>query len=101
MRNERGIILALLFVGAILLTTAAFAVMAISVNRLSIVRKSYDRYQSQYAAEAGLVWAMQQLWVNPSFCAAGETVVLNGRTATVNMANCGSSLATISSAVTY
>lgn len=105
MNNERGIIMAILLVTAILFTTASFAVMAISLSRVSVVRTAYDRYQSQYVAEAGLVWAMQQLWVNPLFCASGipggHTVTLNGRTAEVIMSNCGTSLATISSSVTY
>lgn len=101
MNNERGIIMAIVLVTAILFTTASFAIMAVSLSRMSVVSSAYNRYQSQYVAEAGLVWAMQQLWVNPSFCASGSTVVLNGRTATIDMSNCGTSLATISSVVTY
>ncbi len=101
MNNERGIIMAILLVTAVLFMTASFAILAVSISRISVVKKAYDRYQSQFVAEAGLVWAIQQLWVDPDFCTSTDTVILNGRTATVIMSDCGTSLVTISSVVTY
>ena len=53
---------------AIVFSTAAFAIMGVGLSRRSISVQTRDRVQARYAAEAGVVRAMSQLWADPAYC---------------------------------
>ena len=67
--TTRGVALVFVFVIAVIFSIAAFAMLTIA---LSASRRpglgSESRFRATYAAEAGLVWAMQRLFVSPSDC---------------------------------
>lgn len=67
--TKRGVALVLVAVTAIIFSVAAFAMLTLA---LSAARRpglgSEARLRAKYAAEAGLVWAMQRLFVSPSAC---------------------------------
>ena len=70
MRNtERGVALVLVAVTAIIFSVAAFAMLTVA---LSAARRTWlgseQRLRAKFAAEAGLVWAMQRLFVDPANC---------------------------------
>ena len=77
-RGERGMALGIVILSAIAFTAAAFAVLMMSWGRTQASEFQEDRLRARYAAEAGLVRAMQRLWNEatvpyPPGCAAGAT----------------------------
>jgi len=75
MRDQRrGIALGLVVITAFIFAIAAFAVLTMAISSAQRSGESEDRLRAQFAAEAGLVWAMQKLFVDaadPSFCGGG------------------------------
>ena len=59
--------MAMVLVTAVIFSIAAFGALTMAVSRARQANYvSEDRIRARYAAEAGLVWAMQQLWANPA-----------------------------------
>lgn len=65
--GERGIALGVVIITAIVFSIAAFGVLALSMGGAQRAGSYARRLQARYAAEAGLVWAMQRLWANPNW----------------------------------
>ena len=88
--NERGaIVLGMTILTAILAAIASFAVLQLAIAYSLQGRFFVNRTPYRYAAEAGLVWAQEQLWNNPAYCGAPDPPVINGVTVDVTVTNCG------------
>ena len=107
-RGERGIVLGIVLITSIIFGIVAFGLLSLATNQSrqgSFI--SEERVRARYAAEAGLVYAMQRLWVNPDECAAaalspppfdtGDGIVM---TIVVTRTPCASN-STLSSKVTF
>ena len=66
-RDERGFALGVVIITAVIFSVAAFAILMMGITRARIGRLDQERARAYYAAEAGVVWAMQKLWVDPRF----------------------------------
>ncbi len=71
MRNqgERGVVLGMVLITSIIFGIAAFGLLSLAMNPGQAIFAGEGRTRARYAAEAGLVFAMQRLWVNPTNCA--------------------------------
>ncbi|MBI4322761.1 MAG: hypothetical protein HY596_00620 [Candidatus Omnitrophica bacterium] len=87
--NERGVALGMVIVMALIFAVAAFGVMTLSVSRSQTSGLQAHRLKAQYAAEAGLVWAMQRLWQDQAYCGEQDPPPINGLTVDVTVTNCG------------
>ena len=69
--RRRGITLVTVIVAAMVFSIAAYAVLFMSMSMSN--RQSFNEkdVRSRYAAEAGIVWAMQKLWADPLECFGG------------------------------
>ena len=70
--DERGVVLGLVIITSIIFGIAAFGLLIFAMSRLRV--SGYlgpERLRAGYAAEAGVVMAMQELWANPADCAFG------------------------------
>ena len=101
--NERGaIVLGMTILTAILAAIASFAVLQLAIAYSLQGRFFVNRTPYRYAAEAGLVWAQEQLWNNPAYCGAPDPPVINGVTVDVTVTNCGAgNVHTISANAVY
>lgn len=72
-RGERGVVLSLVIITSIIFGIAAFGLLTMALSRLRIsgALLGPNRLRAGYAAEAGVVMAMQELWANPADCAFG------------------------------
>ena len=78
MRNERGIAVGMVIVMALLFAIGAFAALMSALTRLRISGTIRQGIVARYAAEGGLVYAMQKLWVDPAYCGTGATPISIG-----------------------
>ena len=62
--RQRGFVLLITVVIAIVCAIAAYAALFIAMAEAQHAVFYRDRTAARYAAEAGLVWAQQQLWAN-------------------------------------
>ena len=70
MKNERGVVLGLVIITSVIFGIAAFGILMLAMSRLRVGNVLGEgRLRAQYAAEAGLVMAMQKMW-DPANCAA-------------------------------
>ena len=93
MDNERGIALGLVLIATVIFGIAAFGLLFMAMSQSQ--QQSFlseDRLRARYAAEAGLVMAMQEMWQNDCvFGAAGNYLLdtdndgTNETTVTVTM----------------
>src|SRR3989338_848249 len=75
-RGERGVVLGVVLITSIIFGIAAFGLLSLAVNQMGQVNLvSEDRTRARYAAESGLVMAMQELWANPADCAFGPYTI--------------------------
>jgi len=75
-RAERGAALGIVILSSIVFSVAAFAVLNMSMSRAQTAAFEEGRLRARYAAEAGLVKAMQLLWngtMPPGMCGPGVT----------------------------
>ena len=68
MRNERGMALGFVLIIALLGAIAAYAILMLAISQARHSAFSQERPSARYAAEAGLVWARQRLWEDPTSC---------------------------------
>ena len=67
-RRARGVALVTVLVTAVVFSIAAFSALMISLaSRQRSQQSSEGRLRAQYADEAGLVYAMQNLWADPNY----------------------------------
>jgi hypothetical protein len=66
--GNRGIALGVVLLMAIVFTIAAVGLLALALSAGKRNRVVFgDRLEARYAAEAGIVFAMQQLWFNQNY----------------------------------
>lgn len=82
-RDKRGVVLGLIIITSVIFGIAAFGILMLAMSRMR--QSNYlgeDRLRAQYAAEAGIVKAMQELWANPADCAFGPYDITDGTNTT-------------------
>ena len=94
MRDQRGAALGIVIVTALICGVAAYTVLFMASSATRRGRMFHARTRAHYLAEAGLVVAMQRLWVNPDYCSGTEFVDTDGdgtgdTPVTVTVTNCG------------
>ena len=73
--RERGFVLGAVAVSSIVFSIAAFTALTVALSgRRQSTQFHEQRLSARYAAEAGLVWAMQQLQADPSFSSPAGNV---------------------------
>lgn len=94
-RHRRGVILVVVVVFALLASVGVMAALIIATSQARRSQIYKDRTRALYAAEAGIVWASQKLWVDPAFCwddsatfSNGDPLI-NGIAVKVTVTNCG------------
>ena len=100
MRGERGAVLGFAMMAAFVASIVAYLILQLATSQARHAQFYRNHASARYASEYGLVWARQQLLVDPNFCVANQTLPLNGMTVTVNVTNCAPPH-TITSQVTY
>ena len=71
-RAERGVVLGMVLITSVIFGIAAFGLLFLAMSQSTqTVVVSESRTRARYAAESGLVMAMQELWANPLDCAFG------------------------------
>ncbi len=100
-RNERGAVLGLALFTALIASFASLAVLQLAISQTQHAKFHHDRTRSRYAAEAGIVYAQQQLLANPGYCGTGG-LDINGISVDVTVTDCGAGKAhTVSAKVVY
>jgi hypothetical protein len=69
--GQRGAALGMVVLVAVCFSIAAFTALILALSRTRTKDFYKRRVVAHYAAEAGLVWAMQRLWADPSECFRG------------------------------
>ena len=70
--GERGVVLGVVIITSVIFGIAAFGLLSFAMNQAAQTSfVSEKRTRARYAAESGLVYAMEQLWVNPNDCTLG------------------------------
>ena len=86
--NQRGLVLGMVILSALMFSAAAVAVLNLSATSSYTADRQANRLQARYAAEAGLVWAMQHLWVDDAYCGDPDPSPINGCTVNIEVTNC-------------
>jgi hypothetical protein len=90
-----------LVIGA-LASISAYAVLMLARSQALQARFYRERVRGRYTAEAGIVWAQQRLWNDPTYCGSPDPPVMDGLAIDVSVTNCGvANTHVISSKVTY
>ena len=90
MRQERGTVLAVAVLTAIVCSIAAYLVLFLAISQARHARFYHQRVRARYATEAAIVWAQQQLRANPAFCPnLANAPVMEGYQVQVTVTNCG------------
>jgi len=69
--RERGAVMTIVVGVALVASVLAYGILYLAVANASRNQFYTDRGPARYFAEAGAVWAMQQLWVDPAWNAPG------------------------------
>lgn len=86
--DERGAILLIAVMAALLSSVAAYALLMIAMSQTRHEKSIVQRTRARYAAEAGIIKAMQCLWVNPRWSATGA-LDCTGGTCSIGRDLCG------------
>ena len=102
-KSEQGVVLGMVIIAAIVFSIAAYAMLSVAMSHRQRVKEfDVDRLRARYAAEAGLVWAQEQLWANPAFCGGAPPFnPINGLNVAVAVSNCGGPTHQLTASVTY
>lgn len=88
MNNERGAVLAIVLATSVIFGIAAFGLLSLTVNKTrQTAYLGEGRLRARYAAEGGVVMAMQELWEDPTDCTFGPYDV-GGTAVTVTRTGC-------------
>ena len=102
LRNHRGAVLGVAILTALVSSVAAYIILMLALTQARLARFHRERIRARYAAEAGVIWAQQQLWTTPGYCGNPPPPSLNGLTVTVSVTNCEAGLDhTVKAQVTY
>ena len=101
--SERGaIVLGMTILTALLCAIACLAVLQLAIGYARQGRFFVNRTPYRFATEGGIVWAQEQLWVNPNYCGNPDPPVINGVTVDVSVTNCGAgNIHTITAKASY
>ncbi len=77
-RARQGAALVAVIVTALIASVAAFGALLLAMSHAQSGGLQVKRLRAQYAAEAGLVWAQQQLWADPAYCGTPDPPAING-----------------------
>ena len=88
--KERASVLWLLLVVSLVAAVASYGALFAAISHARRTKFNRTRTAARYAAEAGLVWAMERLWQDPSWTPPGgtPTLTINGIGVIVTMPNC-------------
>ena len=80
-QGERGAALGMVVMIALATAIGAYTILIASMNQAQQGVGNANRMRARYAAEAGLVWAQQQLWGTPtlSFTSSSPDITIGGR----------------------
>jgi hypothetical protein len=67
-RNEDGAVLLVILIAALISTISLYALLQMAISQARRNRLHLARPAARHAAELGLVWAQQRLWLNPNDC---------------------------------
>ena len=70
LRHNRGSALGMVIITGVVFAIAAFSVLTMSFSGASHPAGTPQSFQARYAAEAGLVWAYERLWLDPNYPAS-------------------------------
>lgn len=87
--NEHGAVLGIVLLSSLVFSIASLAMLSMATSHTQASRHEADKLRARYAAEAGLVWAMERLWVNPAYCGVPDPPPINGLAVDVSVTNCG------------
>mgnify|MGYP001576767448 CR=1 FL=1 len=101
---RRGAALTVVLMTALFSAIAVYTLMLMTLSQARHATFFQDRAVAVNAAEAGLIWAQQQLWVTPTLC--GSLTVPAALfdppvTVTVNITDCSSPVRTLKAQVSY
>ena len=105
--NERGMVLGIVLLSSIVFSIASLAMFTLAMSHTQASHHETEKLRARYAAEAGLVRAMEKLWNDPAYCGEAWSIDTNGdgtaeTTMTITVTNCGAgNTRTISAKVTY
>ena len=108
--TQRGMVLGIVVVMAFIAAVASYTILLVAASQARQGQFWRQRFRARYAAEAGIVWAMERLWANQAYCGAPDPPPFDtdgdgvaDTTVDVTMSGCGGGAAnrTISAAVTY
>lgn len=90
--NERGIALGVVIMMSLVFGVVALGALMLSSSRSQTSSLQSHRLKAQYAAEAGLVWAMQRLFNTPTqaFASGNTDLTINGIAVDVILPACAS-----------
>ena len=90
MMGKRGLALAMVIMAALLTAIAAYAILLVATSQAKQGRFNVDRTRTRHAAEAGLVWAHQQLLTDPYWTpGAAPHVTIDGFGIEIMLPSCG------------
>lgn len=67
-QGRRGAVFPMVIAMALALSVVAFGLLFMALTYARQGRFSKERIKARYAAEAALVWTMDFLWRNPTYC---------------------------------
>lgn len=96
MARQRGSAMAVILVGALVASMAAYSVLLMTTAQSHQAQFTRKRMQTRYLVEAGYVLASQKLLADPNYCGNTEFIDTNGDgpaapdpTVTITVTNCG------------
>ena len=89
MRQERGTVLAVAILTAIVCSIAAYLVLFLAITQARHARFYHQRVRARYATEAAIVWAQAQLRADPTYCNTANPPPVEGYQVAVTVTNCG------------
>ena len=102
MRNERGaLVLGAAILLAVVCSVIAYVLLMMASADVMRSHRVAEGIRADYLAEAGMVWADQRLWRDPTFCPTNLPVNLEGRTVLVSVTNCGTARQQVITQVVY
>lgn len=101
MHHERGAVLAVTIMIALITAIAVYAMLVMASGQARQAAFNAASIRARYAAEVGLVWGQQQLRQNAAYCGVPDPPMIDGLTVDVTVTGCGTSTPKITAVVNY